>query len=400
MGDAILTLNAGSSSLKFSLHDVRGTFLIPVLHGQIEAIGGAPQMRARAADGAPLVDRRWTDGEASAHGDCLGALLAWIEETLCGRTLSAVGHRVVHGGRLLEGPALVDSVLLEQMEALCPLAPLHQPHNLAAIRAVAALRPGMPQVACFDTAFHRGMPDVAARLALPRRFEADGLRRYGFHGLSYEFIARRLRELAPRLANGRLVVAHLGNGASLCAMRGGRSVDTTMGFTALDGLMMGTRCGALDPGVVLHLQREYGMGLAEVEDVLYRQSGLLGVSGISNDMRALLASEAPSAREAVELFAFRASREAAALVPSLGGLDGLVFTGGIGERAAPVRAMICARLEWLGVAIDEEANAADAAVISSHGSRVEVRVVPTDEEAMIARHTLDLVAFGRMASAA
>ncbi len=290
--------------------------------------------------------------------------------------------------------------LLAALDRLAPLAPLHEPHNIAPMRAIAAARPKLPQVACFDTAFHHAMPIVATRFALPREYEAAGVRRYGFHGLSYEYIAGRLRELAPDLAQGRVIAAHLGNGASLCAMLQGRSVDTTMGFTALDGLMMGTRCGNIDPGVILYLEEESGLTAKQVEDLLYRRSGLLGVSGgIASDMRTLLASADARAKDAIELFVYRIAREIGALTSSLDGLDGVVFTAGIGEHAPPIREMVCARLGWLGVALDPDANARSAAVISTPQSRVVVRVIPTDEEAMIARHTLETIAATAAAAA-
>jgi acetate kinase len=281
---------------------------------------------------------------------------------------------------------------MRSLDALTPLAPLHQPHNIAPIRAIAAARPNLPQVACFDTAFHHTIPAVAARFALPREYEHAGVRRYGFHGLSYEYVAKRLREIAPELSRGRVVAAHLGNGASLCAMRAGQSLDTTMGFTALDGLVMGTRCGNLDPGIILYLEQERGLTAEQVQDLLYRQSGLLGVSGgLASDMRTLLASANPHAQEAIELFVYRIAREIGALTSSLDGLDGIVFTAGIGENAPQIRAMVCARLGWLGVALDEDANANNAPLISAPESHVAVRVIPTDEEAMIARHTLDII---------
>jgi acetate kinase len=394
MPDAVLTLNAGSSSIKFALFEITGAKLDSTLRGQIEGIGTAPHFVAHDPAGGALADRRWPDGKSQTHEALLGILLDWTDRHLGTDALVAVGHRVVHGGRDHDRPARVTNVLLAALEQLTPLAPLHQPHNLSPIRAIASLRPGLPQVACFDTAFHHDMPPVATRLALPREYEADGVRRYGFHGLSYEYIAGRLRETAPELAAGRVIVAHLGNGASLCAMRNGRSVDTTMGFTALDGLVMGTRCGSIDPGAILYLQQARGMSAEQIEDLLYRRSGLLGVSGISSDMRELLASSDKRAKEAVDLFAFRIGREAGALVSSLGGLDGFVFTAGIGEHAPPIRAAVCARLAWLGVMLDEAANMRTATRISTKDSRVDVRVVPTDEEAMIARHTLDVIGSG------
>ncbi len=389
MADVILSLNAGSSSIKFALFEIGETdTLTRAAHGQIEGIGRAAHFVARDAGGTLLEDAHWVAG---SHENVLSSLLGFVDLHLGSDRLRAVGHRVVHGGADFTRPTIVSDEVLTALEALTPLAPLHQPHNLAPMRAVAAARPGLPQVACFDTAFHHTMPLLATRFTLPNDYEARGVRRYGFHGLSYEFIARRLARDAPRLAAGRTLVAHLGNGASLCAMQGGRSVDTTMGFSALDGLMMGTRCGTMDPGVVLHLIEQLGMSAKAVEDLLYNRSGLLGVSGMSNDMRMLLASDEDRAREAVELFVFRLAREAGALVSTLGGLDGLVFTAGIGEHAPPVRQMACERLNWLGVRLDEASNARSEVVISTPDSRIEVRVIATDEEAMIARHTLEML---------
>jgi acetate kinase len=305
----------------------------------------------------------------------------------------------VHGGTRFAAPVRIDAEILAALDALCPLAPLHQPHNIAAIRAMGAIQPDVPQVACFDTGFHQAMPPLATRFGLPRALHDEGVRRYGFHGLSYDFISRRLRVIDPELAAGRVIVAHLGNGASMCAIENGRSIDTTMGFTALDGLMMGTRSGNLDPGVVLYLIQQKGMSAQAVEALLYKQSGLLGVSGISSDMQALEESNAPEAEEAKALFAYRAGREAAALVSSLGGLDGFVFTAGIGEHDAAMRARICTRLGWLGVVLDAAANAAHAGVISAAGSTVPVRVIPTDEERMIALHTIATLALNKKTSA-
>lgn len=392
MADAILSLNAGSSSIKFALFEVRASRdLNRVVEGEVDAIGSLPHFTARDAGGAVLAEERWAD-RAGAFDRLMQRTMAWIEARLGTDRLIGVGHRVVHGGSKHFHPELVTAGLLKELEALAPLAPLHEPHNLAPIRAIAAARPQLPQVACFDTAFHRSMPAVATRFALPREFEATGVRRYGFHGLSYEYIAARMREIAPGLARGAVIAAHLGNGASLCAMRDGRSVDTTMGFTALDGLVMGTRCGNLDPGVILYLEQERGLTAAQMRELLYQRSGLLGVSGgLASDMRTLLASDDPRAAEAVELFVFRAVREIGALSGSLGGLDGIVFTAGIGEHAPEIRARVCARLAWLGVQLDEAANAGNAAVISTPQSRIEVHVIPTDEEAMIARHALDVI---------
>ncbi|OOG38581.1 acetate/propionate family kinase [Rhodanobacter sp. C05] len=388
MPKAILTLNAGSSSIKFALYELdAGVALQQVSHGQIESIGVAPHFIARATDGTVLSEYRWTSSATLEHEALLTPLLAWITTHLGQEALCAVGHRIVHGGSTYNRPVYLDAQVVADLTKLTPLAPLHQPHNLAAVRAIAQLRPELPQVGCFDTAFHHGLSADAARLALPRRYAAEGVRRYGFHGLSYEYIAGRLREQAPGLAAGRVIAAHLGNGASLCAMHNGQSVDTTMGFTTLDGLVMGTRCGNLDPGAVLYLQQAHGLSATDVEHMLYHDSGLLGVSGISSDMRMLLTSDDACAREAIDLFVFRIARETGALISTLGGIDALVFSAGIGEHAAPIRAAVCARLGWLGIECDAEANSRHAAQISTSNSRVPVFIVPTDEEAMIASHT-------------
>jgi acetate kinase len=390
---AIVSLNSGSSSIKFSLFTLDdGAGLELSASGKIEKIGIAPAVTARSIAGETLLERVWPDGAALTHADLLSDLFAWAaDHPLEGREIVAIGHRVVHGGTDFAVPRRVDTALLETLDALCPLAPLHQPHNLAAIRAIAALQPDLPQVACFDTAFHHDKPEIASRFAIPRALHDQGIRRYGFHGLSYEYIARRLAEIDPVLAGGRVIAAHLGNGASLCAMLAGKSIDTTMGFTALDGLMMGTRCGSIDPGVTLHLETQLGMSPGEVEDLFYRKSGLLGVSGISSDMRTLADSKAPEAAEAIELFASRAAREVAALATSLGGIDALVFTAGIGENDADIRSRICRRLEWIGVRIDELANSGNGLRIAMPDSPVAVLVIPTDEERMIALHTLDVL---------
>ncbi|KHS45224.1 acetate kinase [Novosphingobium subterraneum] len=387
----ILCLNAGSSSLKFALYAEPGTDEPSLLaSGKIENIGLEPHLIARDAKGDVLADRRWTKDVTITHETLLKDLLREIEASV-GEDLIAVGHRIVHGGADHSAPARVDAPLLAALEALCPLAPLHQPHNLAAVRAVSRLRPALLQVACFDTGFHHGQPPVATRLALPRALGEEGMRRYGFHGISYEYIARQLRLIDPDTGGGRTIAAHLGNGASLCAMDGGRSIDTTMGFTALDGLVMGTRCGALDPGAVLYLLQQRGMTAREVERLLYSESGLLGVSGTSSDMRALLGSETPAAGEAIDLFVWQIARQAGALASSLGGLDSFVFTAGIGENAPEIRARVADRLRWLGVALDTDANLRGASVISAPFSRVTVRIIPTDEEWMIAIHTADLL---------
>lgn len=389
---AVVSINSGSSSIKFALFE-RGDNHSPSLSaaGKIERIGIAPRLSIRTVDGQVVHENSWDDGASIGHADLLGYLFDWALDHLEGRRIVAVGHRIVHGGVRFAAPCLLDAAVVGELEKLCPLAPLHQPHNLAAIRALAKLAPDLPQIACFDTAFHHDRPALASRFALPRALHDQGIRRYGFHGLSYEYVARELRSIDPAMAGGKVIAAHLGNGASLCALDNGQSMDTTMGFTALDGLMMGTRCGRLDPGVVLHLQSQLGMSVGDVEDMLYRQSGLLGVSGISSDMRALSESSAAEAEEAIDLFAWYAAREAGAVAISLGGLDGIVFTAGIGENHADVRARICNRLRWLGVELDEVANTANSGLISRAESRVRIRVIPTDEERMIALHTLQVL---------
>jgi len=390
MPDAVLALNAGSSSIKFGLFEIGGRD-DPVLvsKGVLDDAGFEPRFTAKDPSGAALTDRRWPAG--ASHADLLGALLDWVDAHLGTENLVAVGHRVVHGGRDFARPVRLTDEAIAAIERLTPLAPLHQPRSLEPIRAMAALRPGLPQVGCFDTAFHHALAPPVSRFAIPRRYEQEGIRRYGFHGLSYEFIAGRLRAISPGLAGKRTVVAHLGSGASLCAMRDGKSVDTTMGFSALDGLVMGTRCGSLDPGIVLHLQQAHGLSPTEVEDLLYRSSGLLGVSGLSSDMRLLLASADPHAAEAVDLFAFSIARHTAVMANSLGGLECLVFTGGIGEHAPDIRALACERLLWLGAELDPLANRDNAGQIGAPASRVDIRVIPTDEEMVIARHTLALI---------
>ena len=398
MADTVLTLNAGSSSLKFALFDAEGgEDAGAMLRGMVEEIPTKPRFSASGADGVSLAEEEWPE----AAGDFAGIvdrLIDRIEAHLDDDRLVAVGHRVVHGGPDHAKPERVTPGLLAELGRLTRLAPLHEPQNIAPIRALAEARPGLTQIACFDTAFHRTMPAVATRYALPRDFEAKGIRRYGFHGLSYEYIAGQLARAAPELAAGRVIVAHLGNGASLCALKAGKSVDTTMGFSTLDGLVMGTRPGSLDPGVILHLLKERGMTADGIEDLLYRRSGLLGVSGgLSSDMRVLLGSDDPRAAEAVELFAYRIAREAGALASSLGGLDGFVFTGGIGEHSSAVRALVCARLDWLGLKIDAEANERGDGMISAPQSPVELRVIATDEERMIASHVLRTVHAGRQA---
>ena len=364
MDGSVLALNAGSSSLKCALY-----------------AGSGPQPRELAR---AQID---TQGVGSGPSGYAG-ILAWAESVAPGR-LSAVGHRVVHGGPVYGDPVAIGAGVVEALEALSPLAPLHQPQSLAAIRALGGLRPGLAQVACFDTAFHRTQPPVAVRLGLPRALHDKGVRRYGFHGLSYEHIACRLAALDPALAAGRVIAAHLGSGASLCAMRDGVSIDTTMGFSPLDGLVMSTRCGALDPAVPLYLMMHEGLGAQQVQDLLYHGSGLLGVSGISGDMKTLLARSEPAALQAVELFVYRAAREASALAGSLGGLDGVVFTGGVGEHSPEIRAALAARLAWLGLELDPDANqGAGERRISAPASRLAAWVIPADEELVIARQTI------------
>ncbi|PWS36074.1 acetate kinase [Falsiroseomonas bella] len=384
----VAVVNAGSSSLKFSLYE--GDALL--LAGQVDGIGVRPGLKARDGAGAALAVPDLAAAPPATPAEALLALLPWLRERLEGRPLLALGHRVVHGGPKHDRPCRVTPELLDELATLSPLAPLHQPHNLSPIRAAMERAPGVPQVACFDTAFHRTIPEVAQVFALPHEMTARGIRRYGFHGLSYEYIASVLPRLAPKLAQGRVVVAHLGNGASLCALQSGRSVATTMGFSALDGLPMGTRCGELDPAVVLHLMREDGLDIAGVEALLYRRSGMLGLSGLSSDFRDLLDSDEPRARFAIEVFIYRVARGIGSLAAALGGLDGIVFTAGVGENAAPIRAAVCEASRWLGVDLDIAANAAKAERISHDGSRVAVHVIPTDENLMIARHTRRVLA--------
>jgi acetate kinase len=396
MSDALLVLNAGSSSLKFSvfLNDHPPRVL---LHGQLEGLLTQPRFIARN-DTAVVGQKEWPSGTQLGHHGAIEFLLTWGREGAVGEhRIVAVGHRVVHGGVKFTAPVLVDASILAELEALVPLAPLHQPHNVAAIKAVAKMAPVLPQVACFDTAFHRTQSKVAEAFALPRRFIEEGVRRYGFHGLSYEYIASVLPALDRRAAEGRAVLAHLGNGASMCAMSNGRSIATTMSFTALDGLMMGTRCGAVDPGVLLYLIEHHGMTGDTLQRLLYEQSGLLGFSGISSDMRELLSSSDSRAAEALDLFVYRINRELGSLAAALGGLDALLFTGGIGENAASIRARICRDASWLGLELDEGANASGGPCISRAGSRVSAWVIPTNEELMIALHTRRLLEAPRRA---
>lgn len=393
MADVVFALNAGSSSLKFALFQFEAPQSTPVFRGEVEGLGGAcPSLRVVSAKGETILDRQWPGEDRLTHENALGAVLDCAEAHLGQDRIAAFAHRVTHGGPQFGDPVEVTPDILQALDSLCPLAPLHQPHNLAAIRACQTLRPQARQIACFDTAFHRTMPDVARRIALPPPWEAHGVKRYGFHGLSYEYVIGRLAELDPAAARGQVVMAHLGAGASLCAALAGRSIDTTMGFSALDGLVMGTRCGAMDPGVLLYMVQEAGLDAKALEDLLYRHSGLLGVSGVSGDMRALLDSPMATAQEAVDLFVFRLVRELGAMIASLEGLDALVFTAGIGEHAPAIRQRVCERLGWLGVHLDEAANGRGDLKISTAQSPVSVWVIPTNEELMLARHALAVVA--------
>ena len=387
--NAVLALNAGSSSLKFALFGWdQGTEMEALSEGEIEEIDTAPLFKARDGKGVQLDETLWSGAAPPDRADLLDSLLKWTDRHLGNTKLIAVGHRVVHGGRDFTGPILVTDQILTALDALTPLAPLHQPHSLQPMRDIRRLRPDLPQVACFDTAFHHTLPAVATRFALPHAYEDEGVRRYGFHGLSYEYIARQLKIVAPHLAKGRVIAAHLGAGASLCAMKDGLSVETTMGFTALDGLVMATRCGTLDAGVVLYLLEQKRLSVSEVQHLLYEKSGLLGVSGLSGDMRTLLASQEPQAKEAIELFVFRIVREICALTASLGGLDGIVFTAGIGEHSPEICASVCRGLRWLGVALNTAKPPPGNTCISTPESAIAVHVIPTDEEAMIAHHTV------------
>jgi acetate kinase len=386
----ILVINAGSSSIKFSAFKVTACgALSATMHGQIEGIGTAPRLTCHDGGGKGLAGEAVRAGN---HDEAMAALHTWFAGHIGGEAgFAGVGHRVVHGGLSHAAPVLVDARVIADLEALIPLAPLHQPHNIAAIRAFAAAAPDVPQVACFDTAFHRRQPAIAQEFALPRALTAKGIRGYGFHGLSYEYIVSAMPAVAPDCAHGKLVVAHLGNGASMCAIEAGRSVATTMTFTAADGLPMGTRTGSLDPAAILYLMRREGMDLDAIERLIWHQSGLLGVSGLSSDMRALLASQEPSAKEAIDLFVYRIGRELGSLAAALRGLDALVFTAGIGEHAAEIRARVCRDAEWLGIELDEAANAGRQTRISRAGSAAAAFVVPTDENLMIARHAREVL---------
>ena len=398
MDDYALVLNAGSSSLKFCVFQrPPGQNWRLEARGQIEGIGTSARLSVKDENGKSLADKKLGKGVRDGR-NAVAELATWLRSNYGGSRVLGVGHRVVHGGARFDKPTVLDAQVLQQLRDLIPLAPLHQPYNLAAIDAAMERLPGVPQVACFDTSFHRGQPEVAELIPLPRHLRDAGLQRYGFHGLSYEYIASVLPDTAPEIADGRVIVAHLGSGASLCALRNRKSVDSTLGFTALDGLCMGTRPGALDPGVVLHLFQGLKLSAKEVETLLYKESGLLGISGISNDMRDLLGRSEPEAQLAVDYFVYRAAKELGALTAVLGGLDGIVFTAGIGENSAEIRQRICQASAWLGVELDEAANGKGNPKISTTQSKVSVWVIPTNEELMIARHTGSLLRLAKAAS--
>jgi acetate kinase len=385
MAELIAVVNAGSSSVKFGFYDSEGDEPL-LLKGQVEQIGVSPSLTASDGSGNDLAQKSWP-ADGFGHPQAMDAMLETARELLPGSTIKGVGHRVVHGGTHFATPVEINAGIISELEKLSALAPLHQPHNLAPIKSIAENMPHIRQVACFDTAFHQTQPHLAQAFALPRKISESGVRRYGFHGLSYEFVSGRMREVAPDYANKRLIIAHLGNGASLCAVRDGRSVATTMGFTAVEGLMMGTRCGSIDPGVLIYLMDEHGMDARALEKLVYKQSGLLGVSGISSDMRTLRASDDLRAREAIDLFIYRIVREIGSLSAALGGLDGLVFTGGIGQRDAKTRREVADGCSWLGAELDEDRNGGGDGVISTDNSRLPIWVIPTDEERIVARHT-------------
>lgn len=391
MADAIVVLNAGSSSIKFSLFLADRANLELELHGQVEGVYTAPHFIAKERDGSIAAEKSWGEGARLGHDGALDHLVAYLQCELGHHQLIGVGHRVVHGGLDYKAPVLVDAKVASTIEKLVPLAPLHQPHNLAPIQWLLERVPDLPQVACFDTSFHSTNPEVAQRFALPQVLHDAGVRRYGFHGLSYEYIASVMAEFDAGAAAGRVVVLHLGNGSSMCAIQAGRSVATTMGFTALEGLPMGTRSGSLDPGVIFHLMNQHGMDARAIEKLLYNQSGLLGVSGISSDMRTLLASNNQRARLAVDLYCYRVGRELGSLVAALGGVDAIVFTGGIGENSAAIRERVCHDAAWLGVELDSTANSAGGPRITGSASTVSAWSIPTNEELMIARHTRQLI---------
>jgi acetate kinase len=386
--DAILVINAGSSSVKFQVFGLdQDAGLSRLVKGQMDGVGARPRLRAEANDKTVLINKQYTRDKVPDVAAAIAETGSWLRQNQK-FNIVAIGHRVVHGGPDYDRPILVDRAVLGMLERYVGLAPLHQPNNLAPIRSLLARSPDVPQVACFDTAFHRSHSAVADHFAIPEQFYLDGIRRYGFHGLSYEYVSDRLRQVAPEVAAKRVIVAHLGSGASLCALINSRSVESTMAFTALDGLPMGTRPGQIDPGVVLHLISEKNMTPTEVEDLFYRRSGLKGLSGISNDVRELLDSKDRRAVFAIDYFVYRVALHAGMLAAALGGLDAFVFTAGIGENSAEMRARISDKLSWLGAVLDPAANAVGKLLISEQGSLVKLFVIPTDEELMIARHTL------------
>lgn len=396
MTKAILVLNAGSSSLKFSVFELtthdhgRGQGHLHLLaKGKIDGIGSTPHFSVKDHQGVSLAKEHWAVNEIIDHAYCLKEISTFLRQQYQGIDFLGAGHRVVHGGTKYNAPLLLNPDVIKELEDLIPLAPLHQPHNLAAIRAVAALNPSLRQVACFDTAFHHRQETVAQLFGLPYAYFERGIRRYGFHGISYEYISSVLKQQQPAIAAGKVVIAHLGNGASMCAVQDGKSVASSMGFTALDGLLMGTRSGNLDPGVVLYLLQHEGLNAQEIEELLYKRSGLLGISGVSSDMRALLDSSAPLAQLAIDYFVHRISVELGALAASMNGLDALVFTAGIGENSAEIRRRVCLKAQWLGIQLHQQANEAGELCISQHGSRTSAWLIPTDEELMIARHTCE-----------
>jgi acetate kinase len=391
MGRAIVIVNAGSSSIKFSLFLERGDDLVPDVRGQMEGIYTFPRFTAKNPDGSLKTENSWPQGTQLGHDGSLEHIVAFLRTELVDDQLIGVGHRVVHGGQKYTQPVQVDSNILTELEKFIPLAPLHQPHNLTPIRRLLERVPDLPQVACFDTSFHRTTPPVAQMFALPKELTDDGIVRYGFHGLSYEYIASVLPQFDAKAAAGKTIVLHLGNGASMCAIDAGRSISSTMGFTAVEGLPMGTRCGSMDPGVILFLMDQRGMSIRDIEKLIYTQSGLLGVSGISSDMRALLASDDTKAKIAIDLYIYRIRRELGALAAVLGGLDAIVFTAGIGENSAIIRRRVCQDAAWIGVELDENKNTAGGPLISKKNSRMAAWVIPTNEELMIARHTLNLI---------
>jgi acetate kinase len=395
MADAIAVVNAGSSSLKFSLFVMRAGDLALEVRGEIEDLYMAPRFVAKDPAGRTVAERSWGGGAKLGHDGALEHLRGFLRDRLADDRLVGVGHRVVHGGLEYAEPVRVDARVLAALERLIPLAPLHQPHNLSPIAALLERAPELPQIACFDTSVHRTNPDLAQRYALPEELHGAGVRRYGFHGLSYEYIASALPRVDAAAAAGKTIALHLGNGSSMCAMESGRSVASTMGFTAVDGLPMGTRCGAIDPGVILYLMEVRRLDIRAMERLIYNESGLLGMSGISSDMRALLASADPRARLAIDVYVYRIGRELGSLAAALGGLDAVVFTAGIGENAASIRERVCRDGAWLGIALDPAANAAGGPRISAPGSRVSAWVIPTDEELMIGRHTRRLLPDGR-----